>query len=278
MDQPRIVICFPARNEETYLAEVLDSLVNQTIKPVKIIVANDGSTDRTEEIARSYDSVEVINREKREKSIVGRIGMSDVWNSSIIPAQKYDDEEPLDYILFLGGDLVLSPTYCEELHTKFLEQDDLVMAAGRMVGPDAFKYSGFMLPGGGRMAKYDYWKEIGGKYPMMQGWEAYPIYKAQVDGYKTILFDDVIYTPKRPTGGNTDYYSYGLAMRAYGYFFPFALGRSLKQLFLKSRGIKPCLNMARGYLFGKSEKYEPEIREFVNKSQKRRLRKILFRF
>ncbi len=278
MDTPRVVVCFPARNEEEFLPLVLDALVNQTVKPVNIIIANDGSTDNTEKIAKSYENVIVINRERREKSIVGQIGMSDVWNSSIIPAMEIDKKEKLDYILFLGGDLVLHEKYIEDLHRKFEEDNNLVMASGKMIGKDAFKYTGFMLPGGGRMSRYSYWKKIGGKYPSMQGWEAYPIYKAQIDGYTTKLFDDVIYTPQRPTGGNTDYYSYGLAMRAYGYFFPFAIGRSLKQLFLRARGIKPCINMARGYLFGKTEKYEVEIRNFVNKSQKRRLRKLIFRF
>lgn len=43
-----------AHNEEKYLAGCLDSIIDQTVPVDELIVVNDRSTDRTEEIARSY--------------------------------------------------------------------------------------------------------------------------------------------------------------------------------------------------------------------------------
>ena len=118
--------------------------------------------------------------------------------------------------------------------------------------------------------KYDYWLEIGGKYPAKQGWEAYPIYRAQNEGYDTQLFADVEYFPLRPTGGRTDFNAYGQAMKAYGYFAPYAIGRALRQLLLKGKGVKVCLAMLKGYIFSKPELYEKEIRKFVKNYQRRK--------
>ncbi len=275
--EARVVICFPVRNEEKYLKPVLDSIAKQTLKPVRVIIANDGSTDKTKEIALSYPFVEVYDRPKREHIVTGKIEMAKVWNDSITPSLELDKKEPLDYILFLGGDLVLSETYIEDLVNKFEKDPKLMAISGKMVGKDAYHYSGFMTPGGGRMMRYQYWKKIGGKYPLLNGWEAYPIYRAQLDGYKTGVMNDIEYYPLRPTGGNTDYYAYGQAMKAYGYFFPFAIGRCLKQIFTRGRGFKVAWNMLMGYLFGKTDYYENEIRNFVKQSQKRRLKKIIFR-
>ena len=51
---PVVSVIVPARNEESCLGACLDSLVEQTGIDFEIIVVDDGSTDRTAEIARSY--------------------------------------------------------------------------------------------------------------------------------------------------------------------------------------------------------------------------------
>ncbi|MGH9512151.1 MAG: glycosyltransferase [Terriglobales bacterium] len=58
---PTISIIVPARNEEASLGRCIASLVAQTGVSFEIIVVNDGSTDRTGEIAESFASVNVIN-------------------------------------------------------------------------------------------------------------------------------------------------------------------------------------------------------------------------
>ena len=115
----RVVVCFPVRNEEKDLESVLRSLENQTLKPVNVILADDGSTDKTVEIANTFDFVKLLHREKREFTVVGKIEMAKVWNDSITPAEEVHKIDPLDYILFLGGDMILPPTYIEKLVEKF---------------------------------------------------------------------------------------------------------------------------------------------------------------
>ena len=51
-----VSVIMAARDEESTIAQSIESLLGQTYKDIEIIVVNDGSTDGTEEIAREYAS------------------------------------------------------------------------------------------------------------------------------------------------------------------------------------------------------------------------------
>lgn len=52
--KPLISIIVPIYNTSKYLTKCLDSLVNQTLEEIEIILINDGSTDESQDIALSY--------------------------------------------------------------------------------------------------------------------------------------------------------------------------------------------------------------------------------
>ena len=64
-----VTVIIPSYNVEKILSETLDSLLDQECLPLEdIIVINDGSKDRTPEIAEQYvnkypDSIRLINKE-----------------------------------------------------------------------------------------------------------------------------------------------------------------------------------------------------------------------
>ncbi len=62
--QPKVSILVPCYNVEKYLKQCMDSIVNQTLKDIEIIVINDGSTDSTLDIIKSY-----AKKDKRIKII-----------------------------------------------------------------------------------------------------------------------------------------------------------------------------------------------------------------
>lgn len=49
-----VSILIPCYNVEKYLDQCLDSVINQTYKDLQIVIVDDGSTDKTLEIAQSY--------------------------------------------------------------------------------------------------------------------------------------------------------------------------------------------------------------------------------
>lgn len=54
MSAPLISCIVPTYNGERYLSEALDSVLAQTHRPLELIVADDGSTDGTARVAKSY--------------------------------------------------------------------------------------------------------------------------------------------------------------------------------------------------------------------------------
>ena len=62
----------PARNEERYIERTLQALVRQTLRPSRIIVVNDGSTDRTAEIAAKYADVVVNLPDRGYRAVIGQ--------------------------------------------------------------------------------------------------------------------------------------------------------------------------------------------------------------
>ncbi len=51
---PKVTILMPVYNGENYLREAIDSILNQTLTDFEFLIINDGSTDLSEEIIRSY--------------------------------------------------------------------------------------------------------------------------------------------------------------------------------------------------------------------------------
>jgi glycosyltransferase involved in cell wall biosynthesis len=60
-----ISIVIPAYNEESYLAQTIRSVLAQDYSDFEVIVVNNASTDRTEEIARGFPGLAVVNEFRR---------------------------------------------------------------------------------------------------------------------------------------------------------------------------------------------------------------------
>lgn len=54
MNQPLISVIIPVYGVEKYISQCLESVINQTYKNLEIIVVNDGTKDRSAEIAKDY--------------------------------------------------------------------------------------------------------------------------------------------------------------------------------------------------------------------------------
>lgn len=91
---PKVSVIVPVYNVEKYLKKCLDSLINQTIQDIEIIVVNDGSKDNSEEIIKEYkkNNPEKIVYLKKENG-----GLSDARNYGIPYAKG-------EYIAFLDSD------------------------------------------------------------------------------------------------------------------------------------------------------------------------------
>lgn len=79
MHQPKITVVIPVYNTEKYLDKCLSSVVNQTFLDIKVIIVNDGSTDKSLEICKKYalkDSrITLIDKANEGVSVARNIGI-----------------------------------------------------------------------------------------------------------------------------------------------------------------------------------------------------------
>ena len=78
MEAPLVSIVIPAYNAERFIAETLDSVVNQTWPNVEAFVIDDGSKDKTVEIARTYesDNIKVLVQQNQGACVARNKGLS----------------------------------------------------------------------------------------------------------------------------------------------------------------------------------------------------------
>ena len=72
MKRSKISIIVPVYNTEKYIRSCLDSLINQTIEDIEIVVVNDGSTDSSRYIIEEYkqrypDKFVVLDQKIRDR-------------------------------------------------------------------------------------------------------------------------------------------------------------------------------------------------------------------
>ena len=68
MSKPAITVLMPVFNGEKYLREAIESILQQTFTNFELLIINDGSTDKSEEIILSYDDKR-IKYLKNEKNL-----------------------------------------------------------------------------------------------------------------------------------------------------------------------------------------------------------------
>ncbi len=99
--KPLVSVIVPVYKVEPYLERCLDSLLNQTLKEIEIIIIDDGSPDRCGQICDAYaardDQFRVVHQENR--------GLSAARNVGIEMAQA-------DYLMFVDSDDWVHPDYC----------------------------------------------------------------------------------------------------------------------------------------------------------------------
>lgn len=109
----KVSIIVPFYNVEKYIERCLESLVNQTLEDIEILLVNDGSEDKSEEIAKKFietypDKIMYLKKENG--------GLSDARNYAIPKARG-------EYIAFLDSDDYVEMDMYEEMYNKAKEEN-----------------------------------------------------------------------------------------------------------------------------------------------------------
>ena len=99
---PDISVLMPVFNSERYLKTAIESILNQTFQDFELIIVDDGSTDASENIIRSFESEKIFSYKN-----AGNIGLIATLNRGIDLCRG-------KYIARMDADDVSLPTRLEK--------------------------------------------------------------------------------------------------------------------------------------------------------------------
>jgi GT2 family glycosyltransferase len=172
MAETRYVLVTPARNEESYLAETIESVLAQSVRPARWIVVSDGSTDRTEDIAASYcrkhDFMELVTAQAAATRNFG--SKVNAFNAGYARLEGLEYE----FVGNLDADVTLPPNYFQSILDEFRKDTRLGLAGGVIVEiekgvPVPFVYSPWSVAGAIQLFRRECFEKIGGYEPVVTG-------------------------------------------------------------------------------------------------------------
>jgi glycosyltransferase involved in cell wall biosynthesis len=118
----------PAYNEEGFIGRAIESIAAQTLIPQRLVIVNDGSTDRTRAIVEGYQEtypwIQLVNNDKKEQRAAG----SKVVRAFYLGYQQIQDA--YDFLVKLDADLTLPNHYFERMAAMFQADPRLGIAGG----------------------------------------------------------------------------------------------------------------------------------------------------
>jgi poly-beta-1,6-N-acetyl-D-glucosamine synthase len=281
------VLITAARNEAAMIKSTIESVVAQTVRPLRWVIVDDGSTDRTAEIVEAYvpnhQWIELVRRPARQhRTFAGKVHAFNAGFERIACLQP-------DLVGNLDADISFSPDHFEFLIGKLTEDPALgvVGTAYTEEGWDSTQDSfegATSVHGACQLFRYECFMEIGGYVPHRSGgidWIA--VTTARMKGWKTRNFPDRWFHHHR-TMGTAERSPVG-AMFDYGKKDYFLGGSPLWQVcrvgyrMAKKPLIVGGLALGCGYCWAAVRRMErpvsPELMRFHRREQMAKLRAIV---
>lgn len=274
---PRYVIITPARNEEENIPHTIRSMAAQTLRPVRWVIVNDGSTDGTAAIidaaARAHDWITALHRADRGFRKQGG-GVIETFQEGY---QRISGE-PWEYLVKFDADLSFEPDYFARCLQKFVDDPKLGIGggmishevAGRLVSESPGDPA-FHVRGATKIYRRTCWDAIGGLV-QAPGWDTIDELKANMLGWSTRTFADIPLRHHRYTGSADGTWKnvvkFGLANYLSGYHPLFMLTKCVKRMFQR-----PYLVGAAGLAWGYCRAYFGGIAPVVDRDLIRYVRR-----
>lgn len=193
MPIPSYVLITPARNEAQFIELTIQSVIQQTVRPLKWVVASDGSTDGTDEIveryAQQHDWIELVRvPEHASRNFAGKVR---AFNAGYARVADLDFE----VLANLDGDVSFDETYLAFLVSKFSENPRLGVAGTPYREENAAHDETFKNPdhvsGACQMFRRQCFEEIGGYAAVESGGiDLIALLAAQAKGWQTRRYDE----------------------------------------------------------------------------------------
>ena len=277
------VIITPVRDEIAFIEKTLSSVAEQTLKPLKWIIVDDGSTDGTDAVLDRFAAerpwISVIHRKNRGFRANGG-GVMDAFYAGFALVEQTE----WDFVVKLDGDLSFAPNYFECCLAKFAADPDLGIGGGTVCedvqGRLRVESAGdppFHLRGATKIYRRSCWEQIS---PLIKapGWDTLDEVRANLLNWSTRTFSDLILVQHKPTGSADGAWSNavknGKANYLTGYHPAFMLAKCAKRALRKPYFIG-AIGLAAGFLTGYAKRLpqsaDTETKRYLQGQQIRRL-------
>jgi poly-beta-1,6-N-acetyl-D-glucosamine synthase len=190
------ILVSPVKDEEKYIERTIQAVLQQTVRPYKWIIVDDGSRDRTpaivEEYARQHDWITVLSIARDAERQPGS-GIIRAFNVGYAAVREID----FDFIVKFDCDIEFPPDYFEQLLIGFKQDDKLGIASGIYLEKEGDKWAPIAMPtyhaaGQTKMVRAKCFADIGG-FVASRGWDTVDEIRAQAMGWKTRHFEELFF-------------------------------------------------------------------------------------
>lgn len=198
----KFLIIIPAHNEEDYLLHTLKSLEAQSYQNFKVMIVNDGSTDRTQKIAHTFSyrnpQFIVLNLETSQHAPGAKVVRT--FNKGL----ELVDLEQFDIICKFDADIIFPPDYLEKVQQAYQDNPKAGMVSGLVYievnGEWVFENLSSKQHIRGPIKSYrkECFQAMGGLRPVL-GWDNIDVMLCKMHGYETVALQDLKVKHLRPT-------------------------------------------------------------------------------
>ena len=189
-----ILVVMAARNEEKSLSSSIESILAQTLQPVKIVIVDDRSTDRTFDIASS------LAKQTPIISVVRRTSDSKTEHREEIPKAFNEGlksvSEDWGFLAKVDADILLEQNYFEKIVNAFTNETRLGIAGGQTTNEPMVA-----VRGANRVIRRQCWESITshGLMPEIEAEDSYLDLKASYKGWHVRLVPEARSIHLRPS-------------------------------------------------------------------------------
>ena len=201
----KVSIIIPVYNEQDFIKKSIQSLINQTTKPQKVIYVNDSSTDETRNIIKEfsdkYEWIDLIDHESNQEHEPG---------GKIVKAFNFGLKNlniSYDIICKFDADIIIPNNYVERLVNIFSNNNNVGIAGGNLY---IFKRGKWLyekiaakshVRGPIKAYRRKCFEEINGLKSSI-GWDTLDVLLAQKKGWKIYTDKSLVVKHLKPTGYN----------------------------------------------------------------------------
>src|SRR5579864_7924243 len=212
------VLISPVRNEAQHLESTIQSVVQQTVRPIRWLIVNDGSSDETPAIIERYASrypwIVPVHRSDVDRGVA-----ADVQESKGSRGKRAREAKEIEafyagyaelaapgweYLVKLDGDVSFDADYFRQCFAEFDQDSKLGIGGGTICHLvngqlEAESTPKFHVRGATKIYRRACWEEIGGAL-QGAGWDTLDEVKANMLGWNTRSFSHLKVVHHRATG------------------------------------------------------------------------------